>query len=226
MKKILSALTTVLTVLLTVFAVCVMIFTVFAVRSSGGASVFGWRGYVVLSDSMRDTFAVGDIIVSKPVDPSQVQPGDIITFTSTDPNAMGEVFSHKVRAVNPDGSFTTYGTTTGDDDLYPALPENLLGEYAFHLPKLGYFFQFLRTPMGYLVVILLPILALIGFQVYNIYVTSQKLRRLQRTKQARARRALEEERRKNAEMQAELERLRRQADQAQATADTMRWRTR
>lgn len=206
MKKFFSILGDILTLLITLFAVCITVFTVATVRAAkADAGVFGWLPYIVLSDSMQDTFAVGDIIVSRRAAPDAVQAGDIITFRSSDPASLGQVVSHKVRAVNPDGSFTTYGTTTGDDDAYPAQPQDLLGKYAFRLPKLGYFFQYLKTPLGYITVILIPFLAVIGLQLLRFWYAWRRLRRLERRAQQRA---LEEERRKTQAMQAELERLR------------------
>lgn len=98
--------------------------------------------------SMQDTFAVGDLTVSKKVDPQTLQPGDIVTFESIDPANYGEIVTHKIREITTyEGkqAFVTYGTTTGVDDAYPALFENVVGEYVFKLPKMGYFFNFLKS---------------------------------------------------------------------------------
>lgn len=212
MKKFFAILGDLLTVLIILFALCITAFTIVTVRTAknADAGVFGWLPYIVLSDSMQDTFAVGDIIVSRRTAPEQVQPGDIITFRSSDPANAGQVVSHKVRAVNADGSFTTYGTTTGDDDVYPAQPQDFLGKYVFRLPGLGYFFQYLKTPLGYVTVILIPFLAVIGLQLLRFWYTWRRLHRLERRAQQNA---LEQERRKTRAMQAELERLRARQDQ-------------
>ncbi len=62
-------------------------------------NVFGYYGFVVLSGSMADEFSPGDVIITKEVDPTTVQVGDIISFISVDPNSFGVVVTHKVRSI-------------------------------------------------------------------------------------------------------------------------------
>ncbi len=216
MKKVFSTLGTVITVLITVLAVCIMVFTVISVRTvgQGGAGLFGYRAYIVLSDSMQSTFQVGDIIVSRESSADDVQVGDIITFRSIDPANYGEVVTHMVREIttyNGGTAFVTYGTTTGDRDAYPAPAENIIGEYSFRLPKLGYFFQFLKTPMGYFTVVLIPFLLLIGLQIYRFIRLWRRYRWEQMAELRAQRMELEAERRRTQAMQEELERLRAKA---------------
>ena len=61
MKKALSIAGRVLTILLLIFAVFVMVFTVISVSTVGKADAdfLGFKPNIVLSDSMQDTFAVG-----------------------------------------------------------------------------------------------------------------------------------------------------------------------
>lgn len=214
MKKALAIAGRVLTVLLLVFAVFVMVFTVISVNTVGKADAdfLGFKPNIVLSDSMQDTFAVGDLEISKKVDPATLAAGDIITFRSIDPANYGSVVTHKIREVTTyEGglAFVTYGTTTGVDDAYPVPADRVLGKYVFRLPKMGYFFEFLTTPAGYVTLILLPFLVLIGLRAVRFVRLARQYRAEQR--EAAAQQAqLEEEQRKNQEMREELDRLRAQ----------------
>ena len=214
LKKGLSIAGRVLTVLLLVFAVFVMVFTVISVNTVGKADAdfLGFKPNIVLSDSMQDTFAVGDLEISKKVDPATLAAGDIITFRSIDPANYGSVVTHKIREVTTyEGglAFVTYGTTTGVDDAYPVPADRVLGKYVFRLPKMGYFFEFLTTPAGYVTLILLPFLVLIGLRAVRFVRLARQYRAEQR--EAAAQQAqLEEEQRKNQEMREELDRLRAQ----------------
>ena len=226
MKNILTRVRQVLTALILVFAVLVMVFTVVSVNTVGrqDANLFGYKPYIVLSDSMRDTFQVGDIAVSRVVAPAELEPGDIVTFRSADPSAAGAVVTHKIReitTVNGSPAFITYGTSTGENDAAPVPFENVLGEYAFRLPKLGYFFQFLRTPLGYVVVILIPFLLLIGLQASRFLSLLRQYKAEQMDELAAQRQELAGEREKLRRMQTELEQLRAQvqAEAAGKTAD-------
>ena len=132
-------------VLTTVVFACAVCFTVVVVATTlvsgrSEASLLGWKPYIVLSDSMQSEFEVGDIAVSRAVDPAALQPGDIVTFASVDPDSYGEVFTHKIRDITEyegERAFVTYGTTTGDDDAYPAPFSRVWGSTRSAFPKRG-----------------------------------------------------------------------------------------
>ena len=157
-----------------------MIFTIVSVNffNREDTSLFGYKLYIVLSDSMKQEFEVGDIAVSKEVDAS-LKEGDIITFKSIDPESYGEVFTHKIRNITTykgNLAYTTYGTTTNKNDEYPVLAKDVIGQYAFRLPKMGYFFQFLKTPLGYLTIIFIPMLLLLIMQLFSFFRLVRKLK--------------------------------------------------
>ena len=218
MKKALDIAVRIITTVILIFSVCVMIFTVISVNTVGkDADFLGYKPYIVLSDSMKDTFAVGDLSVSAQADPETLEPGDIITFTSIDPSNYGAVVTHKIREITEyegEPAFVTYGTTTGVDDSYPVPFDNVIGEYKFRLPKMGYFFEFLTTPAGYVTVILIPFLVLIALQGAKFFRLVRQYRAEQQTEldtqRAQAAAELEEARR----MKEELERLKAQLQDA------------
>ena len=76
-----------------------------------------------------------------------------------------ETVTHKIRKLttdaNGDPGFVTYGTTTDTDDETIVTYPYVLGKYEKHIPKVGMFFQFLKTTPGYIVCILIPFLLLI-----------------------------------------------------------------
>ena len=218
MKKALDIAVRIITTVILIFSVCVMIFTVISVNTVGkDADFLGYKPYIVLSDSMKDTFAVGDLSVSAQADPETLEPGDIITFTSIDPSNYGSVVTHKIREITEyegEPAFVTYGTTTGVDDSYPVPFDNVIGEYKFRLPKMGYFFEFLTTPAGYVTVILIPFLVLIALQGAKFFRLVRQYRAEQQAeldaKRAEAAAELEEARK----MKEELERLKAQLQDA------------
>lgn len=196
-------------VLTTIIFLAALAFTVLMVATTlsskgGEATFFGWKPYIVLSESMQTEFQVGDIAVSRTVDTSTLQEGDIITFESIDPDNYGEIYTHKIRertTYEGQSAFITYGTTTGDDDLYPALESKVVGEYVFAIPKAGFVFDFFKSPAGYVVLVLIPFSILIGLQIRNIV-------RLVKEGRAEQSAALVAEQARVREMQTEIDRLR------------------
>lgn len=173
MKKTLEVLKKVFTTIVAILAICMALFTVVSVSTFDrkDRSIFGYKAFIVLSDSMSATdFSAGDLVISKEIPASEVKEGDIITFISSDNDTYGQVFTHKVRQVinnNGDISFITYGTTTGVDDPTPVSEYNLLGKYQFSLPKVGKFFNFVKTIPGYICCILVPFMILILMQAID-----------------------------------------------------------
>ena len=174
MKNFWKVASTVLVWVLVVVAVAMMIFTVVSVNTfdRNDRSLFGYKAFIVLSDSMSATdFDAGDLVLVKEVDPSTLQPGDIISYVSQNSENYGATITHKIRALttSPDGypGFITYGTTTDTDDEGVVTYPFVLGRYEAKLPKVGTFFQFLKTTQGYIVCILIPFLLLIIYQGLN-----------------------------------------------------------
>lgn len=174
MKKAWKIISTVLVWIVVVIAVCMMIFTIVSVNTfdRNDRDIFGYRCYIVLSDSMSATdFDAGDLVLVKKVDPTTLQEGDIIAYQSQNEENYGATVTHKIRAKTTDASgnpgFITYGTTTDTDDETVVTYPFILGKYQLALPKVGTFFQFLKTPQGYIVCILIPFLLLILYQGLN-----------------------------------------------------------
>ena len=166
--KALKILRSVLVWAVVALAVGMMIFTVVSVSTFDRAdrNLFGYKAFIVLSDSMSKTdFDAGDLVLVREVDASTLQEGDIIAYTSQNTTNYGETVTHKIRrlttAANGEPGFVTYGTTTDTDDETIVTYPYVLGKYQGHIPKVGTFFRFLKTPQGYIICILLPFLLLI-----------------------------------------------------------------
>ena len=217
MKKALNILKTVLVWLVVAVAVAMMIFTIVSVTTvdRNDRNLFGLRFYIVMSDSMSATgIDAGDIVVVKETDPAALQPGDIIAYTSRQTENYGQTITHMIRQRTTDenGSpaFITYGTTTNTDDELPVTYPYVLGRYTLRLPKLGLFFQFLKTTPGYFLCIFIPFMILILYNGVNCVNLFRRYRKEQMEEMEAERRKIEEERRQSNEMMAELMELKRQ----------------
>ena len=207
MKKVLNAIMSVLSTLMMIVAVCVMVFTIISVNTFNrqDRSLMGYKAFIVLSDSMSATdFDAGDLVLTKDVNPAELQEGDIIAYISENPDNYGEVVTHKIRTVNSDGTFTTYGTTTDTDDAYPVSWEQVLGKYDKAIPKVGAFFNFLKTTPGYICCIFVPFALLIMMQGLNTVKLFKQYKREQQEDIDRQKAELEQERLETKAMMEEL----------------------
>ena len=208
MKKTLNIIKNILVWLVVALAVCMMIFTIVSVNTFDrmDRSLFGYKAFIVLSDSMSKTdFNAGDLVLVKETDPAALKEGDIISYQSTNTENYGAVVTHKIRKLTTDAEgnpgFITYGTTTGVDDENVVTYSFVLGKYQFRLAGVGKFFQFLKTTPGYIVCILLPFLLLILMQGIN------SIRLFRRYKREQMAEIKAEQEKQQAEMAAERERI-------------------
>ena len=207
----------VFTAIVAVFAVLMMIFTVVSATTfnRNDRNLLGFKAFIVLSDSMKATdFASGDVVFVKSVDPTTLEVGDIIAFSSQNPDNYGEVVTHKIRAktldANGEPGFVTYGTTTDTDDETIVTFPYINGKYQFHIPKIGTFFYFVKSTPGYICCILIPFLLLIGVQGLNTVKLFRQYKREQMEELESQRARIEEEKQQSAAMLEELQRLREQ----------------
>ncbi len=217
MNEILKKLFNIFVWIVVAFTVLVMIFTIVSVNTfnRNDRDVFGYKAYIVRSDSMSATdFSAGDLVIVKEVDPTTLREGDIISFISQDPQYFGQTVTHKIRTAvyseKGENGFITYGTTTGVEDTAMVTYPYILGKYQFSLPKVGYFFDSLKSPMGYVLFILLPCLLLIGYQGLNCIKLFRRYKQEQLAMIEAEKEALAEERRRSGEMMEELARLKAQ----------------
>jgi len=226
MKKAWKIISTVLVWLVVIVAVFMMIFTIISVNTfnRNDRNLFGFRFYVVLSDSMSKTdFDAGDLVLIKEVDPTTLQEGDIIAYQSQNSENYGQTVTHKIRAKTTDANgnpgFITYGTTTDVDDETVVTYPFILGKYQTALPKVGTFFQFLKTPQGYIVCILIPFLLLIIYQGLNCVKIFKMYKAEQMAELQAEKDALEDQKRQSEAMMAQLLAMQQQmAQQNQSTA--------
>ena len=218
MKKVLNVIMSVLSTLMMIVAVCVMVFTIISVNTFNrqDRSLMGYKAFIVLSDSMSATdFDAGDLVLTKDVNPAELQEGDIIAYISENPDNYGEVVTHKIRTVNPDGTFTTYGTTTDTDDAYPVSWEQVLGKFDRAIPKVGAFFNFLKTTPGYICCIFVPFALLIMMQGLNTVKLFKQYKKEQQEDIDKQKAELEQERLETKAMMEELLAMKREMAQQQ-----------
>jgi len=211
MKKALSVAERVLSIILVIAALAVMIFTIVSVLTFNRTdrNLFGYKAMIVLSDSMSATdFSAGDLVLVKYVDPATLQPGDIIAYESTNTESFGEVVTHKIRSLTTDANgkpgFITYGTTTNTDDEQIVTYEYVIGKYEKHIPKVGTFFNFLKTTPGYIICILVPFSVLIFFRVLDTVKAFRVYKAEQMAELQKEKDSLKAQAEENQRMMAEL----------------------
>ena len=135
-KRVWNAVTTVLVGLMVILAALLW-----------GFRLLGYEVLVVQSGSMEPNYHVGSLVYVKPVDASELETGDVITFEL----GGGVRGTHRIIEVleeNGSRSFRTKGDNNDDADFNPVLPENIVGEVKFTIPYLGFLITYIQQPPG------------------------------------------------------------------------------
>ena len=132
-----------------------------------------YNAYVVLTGSMLPSIKVEDVVITKRVEPADLKEGDIITFASSDERFYGTIITHRIKKKYYDSTTKKYtyvskGDNNNVEDNALVEQDNIHGKVIMKIPKLGYLQIFLASKGGWILVILLPCLAVISFDIMKL----------------------------------------------------------
>ncbi|MBP5593282.1 MAG: signal peptidase I [Clostridia bacterium] len=158
-KKTISTIISVLSIIILVVSVITILYSLFN-RSEKEVTFIGNFAVVkVISGSMSPTIEENQYIVIEKVDPNDLKKDDIITFVSSDPLIKGMLNTHRIYAINSDGTFVTKGDnprTNPSPDTAPVSKENVIGRYTMTLTVIGAILGFISSPTGFITFIIIP----------------------------------------------------------------------
>lgn len=149
-KRVWNAVTTVLVGLMVILAALLW-----------GFWLLGYEVLVVQSGSMEPNYHVGSLVYVKPVDASELETGDVITFEL----GGGVRGTHRIIEVldnNGSPSFRTKGDSNDHADYAPVLSEDIVGEVKFTIPYFGFLITYIQQPPGtYVTISIVAVLLLL-----------------------------------------------------------------
>jgi len=99
-----------------------------------------YRVYVVHTGSMSPTIPPESAVIVKE---GEYRAGEVISFTE-----HGTVVSHRLVAINPDGTITTKGDANRTADPWHVPVSNVIGGVVAAPRHLGYLLMYVKTPQG------------------------------------------------------------------------------
>ena len=117
----------------------------------------------VYTGSMEPAIPVGSVVVIKLANPENLKIGDIICFQLSQPTSI----THRIINITEEG-FITKGDANEDPDTWIVKNENVIGKAVFTVPFIGYLGYLARTPIGFLLLIVIPASIIIIMEIRNI----------------------------------------------------------
>lgn len=163
----------------------VMLLTIVAFLSSliqlaGGKkpSLFGYRFYYIITDSMSPELDVNDVILSETLEPDEVKSrlkaGDVVTFVAEYGIQKGMTITHKVvRTAYFDEQYgremiQTRGVKQGATDDPPVPVENVQAVMVSEIAFIGSLYRFIMSGVGLVMLIVIPMSAVIAAMVVKL----------------------------------------------------------
>ena len=132
-----------------------------------------YRVLTVLSGSMEPAIHVGSIVAIRPAKDYKI--GDVITF-----GEIGQAkvpITHRINDIKIEGGQPVY-ITKGDANNAPDTDEapysSVDGKMLFSVPLLGYALSFLKKPVGFILIIIIPAGLVVLEEMQKIYREAAK----------------------------------------------------
>ena len=140
------------------------IILIFISAENDGIELFGYRAYVITSDSMEPAINNGDAIVVKNCEEEDLQTGDVITFEQNQ-----EVITHRIQKIEEDQTtkektYITKGDNNNIEDSEHINFSAIIGKCVLTIPYLGNIISVLENKLIILIIILI-ILILFFFKI-------------------------------------------------------------
>ena len=139
---------------------CLFLFVILSIGLVGNLSskfdniynLIKFKSYVIITNGMKPTIDEGDVIFIKKINVNHLEVGDIVTFQKD-----GFIATHRITEIHGDKLITKGDNNSLDEEHLNK--SNIIGEYMFRIPKVGYFYHFVGSPMG--IILLSTIIAIL-----------------------------------------------------------------
>lgn len=125
--------------------------------------------YVIVSPSMEPTINKYDVVITKKE--NNYQKGDIITFYSNSIDTGGYTITHRINRISQIDNknyYITKGDNNSKEDIGYIEEKDIVGKVIKVIPYIGYINHLIATKTGWIIIILIPTLLILIFNLYKI----------------------------------------------------------
>jgi len=128
---------------------------------------------IVLSGSMEPAIHTGSVIVIKPE--TRYKIGDVITFGKDTKKDVPT--THRIKEMRAEEGkyiYKTKGDANKSEDMNEVPENTVIGKVLFSIPFVGFVLDFAKKPAGFVLLVVVPALAIILDEVGNIWKEIKK----------------------------------------------------
>lgn len=162
-----------------VLAVCLQRFT------DNKMALLDYRLFTVVTGSMEPKYNIGDVLISKDVEPETIEIGDTVSYLGAEGNFNGKIVTHEVINIEKNETGELLFHTKGIANLVqdPVVNENqLYGKVVYKASLLSFVYKTISTKIGMLLCVILPLIVIITTEIIATLLEAEEDRRKARAK--------------------------------------------
>lgn len=163
-------------VLLFLLVILMLIVVVLQRVSDNSVTLGGFRLFTVATGSMVPEYEVGDVLISKEIEPSEIKVGDDIVYRGKEGSFKDRIVTHRVISIREEEGvkkFITQGIANTEED--PEIDESqIYGKVIYKFKTLSFIGQIAKNIYVFYFIIFIPIAIIIFRQIRNIFANNDE----------------------------------------------------
>lgn len=135
-------------------------------KFSNNSAIMGYRMFTVVSESMKPVYEIGDVIVVKEVNTTQLKVGDDIVYKGTQYEMADKIITHRIIKIKENNEFVTQGIANAESD--PIISgDQILGQVVTKLSFITFFNNIIRNQYGFYFLVFVPLVIIIFLEIID-----------------------------------------------------------
>lgn len=173
-NKVYKVISTILYVILVIVILLMLIVVALQRFSNNTISLGGYRMFNIATGSMMPKYEIGDVLISKDIDPSELKEGEDIVYKGEKGTFKGKIVTHQILSISQDEDgkyqFITKGIANEDRD--PMISQDqVYGKIIYKVQTLSLLSKLTTNLFVFYFIIFIPIALIIYKQIKNIVLS-------------------------------------------------------
>lgn len=176
-NKALQIIGKILYILVFIIVILMLIVVILQRTTNNTVSLVGFRIFTVATGSMVPEYEVGDILISKETDPSEIKVDDDIVYKGEKGNFKDKVVTHRVISIEKqeDGNYKIITKGIANSEQDPEITqEQVLGKVVYKVKSLSFISKLISNIYIFYFFIFIPIALIIFKQIKNIIASGEE----------------------------------------------------
>ena len=176
-NKALQIIGKILYILVFIIVILMLIIVILQRTTNNTVSLGGFRIFTVATGSMVPEYEVGDILISKETDPSEIKVDDDIVYKGEKGNFKDKVVTHRVISIEKqeDGNYKIITKGIANSEQDPEITqEQVLGKVVYKVKSLSFISKLISNIYIFYFFIFIPIALIIFKQIKNIIASGEE----------------------------------------------------